>query len=121
MKKKKAKRIQKKKTQPKAPQKKSTKGAALADTAVLKYEDDIFFRDTADDEISILNANVYDSYYKLNAWAARLWKLLDGKKKLNQIVLQIVKESALEKDYTMEEAKKVAGSLIKAGLVKVVR
>ena len=120
-KKNKTKQIKNKTTKAKKPTQSKAKTTLVkfGENTVLKHNSDIFYRETGDNEISILNANLYDTYYKLDNWAAQLWKLFDGKTSLIKHVQTIAKKSGMTQAEVMTEAKKIISSLLSEKLLIV--
>lgn len=107
----------------KKPTKKSTpqKSSPAILNDVYQHAKDIFYRETSENELSILNANIYDCYYKLDHWAAECWKMLDGKKNLDSIIRSLATKSGMKISEVTEEVESLIQNLVNEKLIRKIK
>ncbi len=79
----------------------------------------VIFRTSAEGNVVIIRLSVLDKYFEIDAWAAELWKRLDGKRSFGEIVLYLVKKSGADESLIEREALKVIKTLMAKKLIRL--
>lgn len=81
--------------------------------------DGIMYRETqVKGEYVIMSLDNYKYYYKVDAVAAKVWKLLDGRRPMEKIVKRLEKETSIASKDLRKHTQKLVGALLKAKLIE---
>lgn len=90
----------------------------LDSSAVLSRAEDVIFRDTGDGGVGVIKLNDVNSYYKIDHWAAEIWRQIDGKRSVDKILDIVQSKSALSSREVSKKGQKVLADLIKLKLAR---
>jgi hypothetical protein len=96
---------------------KTSKSKTWDQELVYSKASDIVFRPTVEGALGILKLDQTSSYYTVNAWAAEIFRLIDGKKNIKKILATIEARSKLDAKIVQKQAKSVFNLLKKNSLI----
>ena len=107
-----------KKVLKKSAKKSNTKSPTAKLTKVYEKSPGVLSRPSTDDKISIVSVNNLKTFFKVDAWAAEVWKLIDGKADLDKIIKKVQSNSNYELAYVQKETCKIIDQFKKNGLIQ---
>lgn len=96
---------------------KKSKSPAITDNSVFEKSSDAVYRNLDENTVTIISLNDPEFYFKIDAYAAQAWVMIDGKKTIKEISSSLQKQSGAPASIVLKHVNKLFSDLISYGLI----